>query len=347
MAGRFLSSRMNRLKDSLFGSTEPTRNALKPWILATLPGVAMIASIGIAHLCPSSSIWGYALQAVLFSAPPWIGLLWPAWCLVVFLRTRQKLILVMLPAGAMFVGRPMLSVPKFEPAGLKVVSANVNAFFEDRDVLEKELAALEADLLFVIEQRAFEVDGMRRVEDNFDTDLPRISHAVAVFCRDGLSCPSHITPQIGSPTMAMPFALVRPLPEVCFVNIHAPPPVPRDPTGMTPYVDWLIDRIENGRLQRDWGPCLPGDAVVVLGDLNAVPRSRPYQRLRAAGLEDPLAGSGLWGLSWPSGGGWPDFPLFRLDHVLLGGVPLSGLHHVELTGADHLALVGWYAGSDD
>ena len=344
MAGRFLSSLRNRATDSRFISILKRGNGLSPWVLVMLPGALVIASLGAASVCPTSKIWGYALQAVLLSAPPWIGLLWPIWCVFLVLGNRAKRLLFILPVGLVFVGRPLPQMPATTPAGLKVVSANVNAFFDDREGLESALSSLDADLLFVIEQRAVDVIGMQRVVDNFDSDLPRISHAVAVFCREGLECPAHITPQIGSPTMAMPFALVRPIPRSCFVSVHAPPPVPRDPTGMTPYIDWLMERIVGGQLQEDWGPCVAGDEVVVLGDLNAVPGSRPYRRLRSAGLSDPFEGTGLWGLSWPSGGGWPDFPLFRLDHVLMGDVAVEGLHHVQLHGADHLALVGWFSG---
>ena len=50
--------------------------------------------------------------------------------------------------------------------------------------MEAVLGALAADVVVVIEQRATAIPGMRLVAHNFDDDLPRISHATAVFCRE-------------------------------------------------------------------------------------------------------------------------------------------------------------------
>ena len=298
---------------------------------------------GLAQLVPSLWIWGYAVQAVLLSAPPWLMALWPLWSLVVAWRTGHRLVPALLGGvGLLLMGRPERA-PAAPPAGWKVVAANVNAFTGNEALLESSLALLSADVLILIERRGADIAGMVRLADDFDADLPRPSHHTAVFCRSGLPCEATVTAQIGSPTMAMPFALVRLDERLCFVGIHAPPPIPFDPTGMAPYIDHLTSRLSGGRLTERWGPCEASDAVVVLGDLNAVPGSAPHRALLAAGLRDARAHTGVFGVTWPSGGDWPELPVFRLDQVLLGvGVTVSGLHAVAVPDSDHKATVGWY-----
>ena len=137
----------------------------------------------------------------------------------------------------------------------------------------------------------------------------------------------------------MPVAVVW-LPDVavCLLGIHAPPQVPKDPSGMGPYVDWLVERIGDGRVVRGLEPCATGAPVVLSGDFNHVPGSGTIDRLLARGLVDPLAGTGLASLTWPSGGGWPNLPVFRLDHVLVGALDIAELRKTRVPGSDHQ---GW------
>ena len=120
--------------------------------------------------------------------------------------------------------------------------------------------------------------------------------------------------------------------------MHAPPQVPKNPTGMVPYIDWLVDHITDGRLSRDLPPCASGQAVIVAGDLNHVPGSWPLKQLLDTGLHDAVGRGGLFALTWPSGGGWLDLPLMRLDHVLHGPIGIRGLDKVRIPGSDHQ---GW------
>jgi endonuclease/exonuclease/phosphatase (EEP) superfamily protein YafD len=225
---------------------------------------------------------------------------------------------------------------------LRLVSTNVNAFsdLDSPDSLEATLGTLDADVIIVIEQRAMQIEGMVRAADNFEDDLPRISHATAVFCREGLDCEARVTPEHGSQSMKMPMGIARlPGAEICFLGIHGPPPAPYDPTGIQPYMDWVASHIDDGRISVDWDPCLVGDRVVIAGDLNAVPWSRAWSTLLHRGLTDRLLSWGIWGASWPAGGGWPDLPFFHLDHLLLGPVEVPRVVHMRVPGADHKALV--------
>jgi endonuclease/exonuclease/phosphatase (EEP) superfamily protein YafD len=303
----------------------------------------------VANQLPLTSIELWALAAVLWMAPPWLCAAGVVWALVVGLKERMPL----LGCGVALVLAAFAGVPlplRFEDTqgdGLSVFTTNVNAFspndtLEDRAALEARLAEEGAHVVLVLEKRPLSLAGYRRAADNFERDLPRISHATAVFCRKDVACEAWVSDEFGSETSVMPIGLVRvqgPLSSpVCLGALHAPPPVPKDWTGHLPHIDAIVSRLADGRLAEAWGPCEAGDPIVLSGDLNAVPRSTGYERLLDAGLSDPLVASGVFAATWPGGGGWPNAPYFQLDHVLVGAASVSGLRMETIEGADHRAL---------
>ncbi len=311
--------------------------------MLALPTVAAALGMGLAWALPEESVWGQALAAVLWTAPPWLALLQGLWALGLARRWRRWWPLAGLVAWA-FCGRPPALLPAARrapaPEAVQVGMFNVNAFSPAPAAeLEAWAGGLGLDVVILVEKRGETIPGMVRAADDFEPPLARASHHSAVFCRTGLACAAAITPQHGSATMAMPFALVS-LPTVdrCVVGLHAPPQVPKNPTGMRPHLAVLRDKVAAGALVADWGPCRMGQGVVVTGDLNHVPHSRPWWWLRRAGLDDALAGVGIFGRTWPSGGGWPALPVFRLDQVMVGAAELGGLRRVRVPGSDHQ---GW------
>lgn len=314
-----------------------------------MPGLLALAGPAVADLLPLTTVTAWAVAAVLWQSPPWLGAVWAVWALAVGLRGRFLWAPGVFAAlGLWLAGQPLsLLHPEPDGAGLRVLATNVNAFSPldtdpDRAALESRLAAHGADVVLVLEKRPLELPGYVRVADNFDADLPRASHATALFCREGLRCVAAVTDEFGSETAQMPVGLVRVWGEVgpplCLGALHAPPPVPLDPTGHLPHVRAIAGRVKAGRLAESWGPCAAGDPIVLAGDLNAVPRSPAWRALQAAGLRDALQGAGLFAASWPGGGGWPDLPYFHLDHVLAGPATVSGVRQHAVPGADHRAL---------
>lgn len=300
-----------------------------------LPVLLGLACHFVARVLPAQFVWPNAAQALLLTAPRWLMLLWLLGAVGLLLRTRR----VVVPALLAVSGLALAGLPPLpgQGTGLVFVSANVQAYGETRDGLETALGALDADVLITIERRAEQVPGMDRIADNHEPDLSPTSHGTAVFCKPTAGCEAVITEEFGSETSHMPLALVR-VQGVCLLGVHGPPPVPFDATGLGPYVARIADALADGRMVADWGPCRAGDPALVAGDLNAVPGSGPHRLLRSRGLTDVVQHQGVWAGTWPAGGGWPDMPFLRLDHLLAGAVEVDGVTTRRLPGTDHKAL---------
>ena len=220
---------------------------------------------------------------------------------------------------------------------LDLVVVNVNAYTDHSLELEAFLSGLNADSLVMIEKRAEQIQGMKRIVDDFDRGYEKPSHHTALWCRG--RCLGAVTQEYGSETLKMPILLMKERDDMCIVAVHAPPQVPIDASGMRFYIDVLTDRISSGRLNSDWEVCRKGDSVVVVGDLNAVPHSTPYRRLIERGLMDVRLQAGALGMTWPNGGGFLPIPLFRLDHILIGpGIEARCAHSFGVPNSDHRGL---------
>lgn len=286
---------------------------------------------------PADTVSSYGVQAILLSAWPWWMLIWTCcWIYLAFNYSPWNLLGVPL---CLLCGIPPKTVES-KSTDYNIVVANVNAFTGNEETLSKAVQSWNADTVVLIEKRAETVPDMIRVADDFSVAVPRPSHHMAVFCKPSADCSAHVSPQIGSNTMAMSYALLK-TNDICVVIVHAPPPIPKDTTGMMPYLDALDDYIDSGRVVSKWEVCDVDDKVLLVGDLNAVPRSRPYQRILSFGLADQQGLSGLWRLSWPSGGGWINFPLFRLDHVFTHPELELGHSQIRIPDSDHKALKVW------
>ena len=225
-------------------------------------------------------------------------------------------------------------------SGMLISVINVNAFSDEENLLQQELQQLNSDVLVEIERRTLEVPLMHRAAH--DETLPNIrpSHLSVVFCKE--ECSAAVTGQIGSESMAMPIAMVRIDERICLLGIHAPPPLPVDASGMTPYIDYLEERIQKGSLIQDWKVCKKGDGILLMGDLNAVAGSQPYRRLLSMGLKDIRKRTGIWGSTWPIEGFYLPFPVFRLDHIMVGpSIEIQSWRSIRISNSDHLGLQVW------
>jgi hypothetical protein len=307
-------------------------------LLLVVPVLCLTIGPPLARLLPITNLLGSFLNASLLSSGHWSFLLWIGGGLWIFFRKEKRLLGgVWALGGLVGLGSP------FSPAGngVLIISANVQAFSADVDDLEARLSEEMADVVLTIERRAEQLSGMVRVGDNFSRNLPKPSHGMAFFCREGLVCDAWVSEAIGEGSCSMPIALLRLSQQVCVMGIHVPPPVPGCSEAVRPYIFWMTDRIEAGRMGRDEGPCKKGDPVLAVGDFNAPPASWATRQMLDRGLHDAQAGRGIYASTWPAGGGWPNFPVFRLDHVFAGDLSVTGVQQFGLPQTDHQALRVW------
>jgi len=319
----------------------------------------LLAPVFLAFLCmtlgrvvPTEEVWGAVLQALLLSAPRWLMLLYPIGSIYSLARRAMKdkqsepqgMTLPAKVAVAIFgivaAGNPFSGTNRGTIDGFTVMSANVQAFTDGARELEAFVGEIGVDLFLQIEMRAIEVPGMTKVSDNYNTGLAIPSHGMGIYCSEDIDCVGEVTENFGTATCGMPMSLVRVNSEVCVMGLHVPPPAPFCALGVEPYVTEMLRYIDDGLISQDWGPCQAGDPIVVAGDLNGVPGGYGYRALIDSGLNDPQAGAGIWASTWPAGGGWPNLPVFRLDHVFSGqGVTVSGISRKSLPKSDHKALI--------
>ncbi len=338
-----------------YGDRVSLRPASQRWSLIAVfaAPVAVALAWAVAAPMPQDRVWGHSLQSVLLAARSWLWLAGAVLQLaMVALGGRRWLHLPVALACLLASGRPPWAGGGAAAAqgvgGLRIVSANLNAFSDGPDAAPG-LAALQPDVLLVIERRAERVAGLDRVADNYYVPMERISHGHAIHCRPGVACQAAITAEIGSDSSHMPVGLLRvAVPrqgggsvDACIISLHAPPPAPLNPTGLLPYARRFAAQVQDGRAAKQWGPCLAGDPVLAMGDFNTVPGTPAWRIFLGSGLRDVQAGRGIWRATWPAGGGWPDVPFFPLDQALIGpGLSLRDLHRERIAGADHLALAG-------
>lgn len=322
---------MNRLWD-----WAKAHRVFSVWLL--LPLVLVVMGPLVVVLLPNEVVAAAVLEAVLLSSPRWSMLLWVLggfWLAVAHRQRRAGLGL----AGVSFLllGWPFAG----QGEGLLIISANVQAYSDSFAELEEALAREQADVVLTIERRGEQIRGMHRVGDNYDQELKKASHGLAFFCREGLRCQAWVSPLIGAEDCSMPVGFLRIEEAVCLIGIHVPPPVPICATGRRPYVDWVVQRIEDGRIAADVGPCKRGDAVLAAGDFNATQGSWTTRAFLDEGLHDPQYHRGIYASTWPAGGGWPNVPVFRLDHAFAGQLSITGIQQFRLPDADHKALRIW------
>ena len=307
-------------------------------LLLLLPLFFVLLGPIFVALLPDEVVVAAVVEAVLLSSPRWSMLIWVfsgLWLAGIHRQWKAGaglFVFSLLLMGWPFAGRG---------EGLLVISANVQAYTDSAEELEAALARERADVVLTIERRGERIAGMHRVGDNYQQGLKKASHGMAFFCREGLRCQAWVSPLIGAESCSMPVGFLRIEEAICLIGIHVPPPVPICATGRKPYVDWVVQRIEDGRVAADVGPCRQGDAVLAAGDFNATQGSWTTRAFLEEGLWDPQYHRGVYASTWPAGGGWPNLPVFRLDHAFAGAVAITGIQQFRLPKADHKALRIW------
>jgi endonuclease/exonuclease/phosphatase (EEP) superfamily protein YafD len=258
-------------------------------------------------------------------------------------------IVVICAAGlVLFVSLPTGYPGPKDPAVPNVIRvAAANLYFRNTDpdaaaVLER----LDADLLILLERTRHNLalDPLINAGWIAEFDEPSSqegAHGTMILRRHSVSATASVMQLPLTRSCDIPMATVLTKiggRSLCILGVHVPP---RHACGEshTKTFKWLGGQIDDGHLVVDLGACGVGDPVVLAGDFNALPWSRPIRNLREAGLVDSYA---AW--RWRPAGTWTSkrwLPtVARIDYVLAPrDARAVGAWIVNLPGSDHRAVV--------
>jgi endonuclease/exonuclease/phosphatase (EEP) superfamily protein YafD len=236
-------------------------------------------------------------------------------------------------------------------ASLRIAAANLAFDNQESGAAGRRVAALEADLLILLEWTGENADGHEGQDSwNVLLDEPRRgAHGVRVLARPSLEAEAELVAAPVDGPCPMPVATAR----VRFgrewlgiLGIHAPPPIEDCGETNGPTLTALAGLVDDGRLLEDVGAARRGDRVVMAGDFNALPGSAEMAPLRYVGLVDTHTSR-----HWRPIGTWTpakSIPhLLRIDYVLAPrDLPVVGSWTVELPGSDHRAVAAELAPPD-
>ena len=94
-----------------------------------------------------------------------------------------------------------------------------------------------------------------------------------------------------------------------------------------------------GTLDQNLGACPAGADVVWLGDFNTSPGTELYVAAEASGLADLLAWPRTHAGTWPTGGGFPNLAVLRLDHAFASPTLKARAELRRIPDSDHRAVV--------
>ena len=247
----------------------------------------------------------------------------------------------------LLASRPAARLPPrpAEPGVLRLATANV--FFMNPRVASTSarLAAVDADVLVVLEASAHNLRRRALTRAGWSVALDvheglKLGFGVTVFVRGSMTSEAALVPS-PTPAVCQPGVAAVRLDvdgrKLALLGAHFAPPACAAISGSA--LDACATWIRDGRLVRDVGPCRAGDPAIVLGDFNTLPYFGGWGALERAGLVDAWsAARWLPGPTWALPLGVPS--LARIDGIL---VPdrwrVLGAWTQDVPGSDHRVVV--------
>lgn len=207
------------------------------------------------------------------------------------------------------------------PDAHTAVSANLYFLHEDHRESLARLAALDPDLMALIETQAGDRELLRGDPrwPHQAWQTPRRFGGIGLLSR----WPMQAQPISIDEVTGYDARIATPSGPLRVIALHTWSP--RDSRRMAANLRQLTELA--GLAATEPGPLL------VMGDLNASPASPGMSLLRAAGLEHPAGGEVR---SWPS---WLGPAGIAIDHVLSRRLALGGAEPIDLPGSDHHAIM--------
>jgi endonuclease/exonuclease/phosphatase (EEP) superfamily protein YafD len=218
---------------------------------------------------------------------------------------------------------------------LRIMSANLRRDGADPEAFARLVASLDVDVVAVQELVARHADALARVLPwgllSPARDYSGMGIALArpgAVTRIPLPCRDVYVAEVASGAVDGGSAI-----EVINVHLQAPhiPPVWRTVSARRAQVRGILDHLD----------AFPARRRALVGDLNATPLWPAYRRLAGRLSDGALAVARQRGVpprrTWGPGPAAPR--LFRIDHVLLGGLVARDVRTVPIPGSDHHAVV--------
>ncbi|MFE4666832.1 endonuclease/exonuclease/phosphatase family protein [Streptomyces sp. NPDC056716] len=259
---------------------------------------------------------------------PWFGLAVPILLLLAFVRrSATALIAVLLPAIVwvnLFGG--LLTDKTATGGDLTVATHNVNAENPDPSGTARDVAASGADVIALEE---LTTDAVPVYESALSQTYPyhSVQGTVGLWSRYPLTDVAPVDIELGW-TRAMRATVAAPAGQLAVYVAHLPSVRVKLEAGFTARQrDTSADAL---------GEAIAGeplDRVVLLGDLNGTMNDRALNAVTAQLRSTQGAAGSGFGFSWPA-----EFPMARIDQILVRGVEPISSWTLPQTTSDHLPL---------
>lgn len=308
------------------GASRPRKGIWRRgWVLAIL--ALLLGLVMALHSRVPNAIG--SLGSLLETFLPWCGVaMVPLLVLALVRRSATALISLLLPLFVwvnLFGG--LVTDKTSGDDGLTVVTHNVDADNDDPGGTARQLAGSEADVI------ALEELPSNRTAARYEAGLREaypyhaVEGTVGVWSKYPLSATKAVDIKIGW-TRAMRTTVTTPQGDIAVYVAHLPSVRVEFKAGFTAgqrddAAEQLGRAISGEKLER----------VILLGDLNGTMNDRALAPVTAQMRSTQGAAGAGFGFSWPA-----DFPLARIDQIMVKGLEPISSWTLPKTGSDHLPV---------
>ncbi|MFC5031113.1 MULTISPECIES: endonuclease/exonuclease/phosphatase family protein [Streptomyces] len=268
------------------------------------------------------------LGSLLETFLPWLGLALPVLVVVALVRrSATALIAVLLPVLVWFNLFGGLLTDNEESGGnLTVLTHNVNADNPDPTGTAKDVIAAGADLVALEELAAGQVSTYRAALAGA-YPYHSVQGTVGLWSKYPIQGVRAVDIRLGW-TRAMRAAVSTPQGQIAVYVAHMPSVRVKFNAGFTAgQRDSAADALGQSIVQE------PLTKVVLLGDLNGTMNDRSLASVTSQMRSTQGAAGNGFGFSWPA-----DFPMARIDQIMVKGIEPMRSWTLKKTGSDHLPV---------
>ncbi|WP_374118277.1 endonuclease/exonuclease/phosphatase family protein [Streptomyces sp. RKAG337] len=268
------------------------------------------------------------LGSLLETFLPWLGLALPVLLVVALVRrSATALIAVLLPVLVWFnLFGGLLTDNEKSGGNLTVLTHNVNADNPDPTGTAKDVIAAGADLVALEELAAGQVPAYRAALAGA-YPYHSVQGTVGLWSKYPIQGVHAVDIRLGW-TRAMRAAVSTPQGQIAVYVAHMPSVRVKFNAGFTAgQRDSAADALGQSIAQESL------TKVVLLGDLNGTMNDRSLASVTSQMRSTQGAAGNGFGFSWPA-----DFPMARIDQIMVRGIEPMSSWTLKKTGSDHLPV---------